>query len=95
MYQFYTVEITKDQAGEFAHDVKWHFDADATKAQLKGEAAYHEIMSRAAVSEYAEHAAILFSSEGFPLMHGCYKHEAAPAAGNPGETDTSGENNPE
>ena len=81
MYQFYTVEITKDAAGEMAHDVKWHYDADADKAQLKGEAAYHGIMSRAAVSEFAEHAAILFSSEGFPLMHGCYKHtvQAAPA----------------
>lgn len=22
-----------------------------------------------------EHAAILFSSEGFPIMHQCYKHE--------------------
>lgn len=75
VYQFYTAEITKDANGDYSHDIKWHWDEDATKAQLKGEAKYHEIMSRAAVSNFAEHAAILFSSEGFPIMHQCYKHE--------------------
>lgn len=75
VYQFYTAEITKDANGEYSHDIKWHWDEDATKAQLKGESKYHEIMSRAAVSNFAEHAAILFSSEGFPIMHQCYKHE--------------------
>ena len=75
MVQFYTAEITKDANGDYSHDIKWHWDEDATKAQLKGEAKYHEIMSRAAVSNFAEHAAILFSSEGFPIMHQCYKHE--------------------
>ena len=75
VYQFYTAEITKDANGDYAHDIKWHWDEDATKAQLKGEAKYHEIMSRAAVSNFAEHSAILFSSEGFPIMHQCYKHE--------------------
>lgn len=78
MYQFYTVEITKDAEGNFSHEVKWHWDADETKAQQKGESKFYEIMSRAAVSEYAEHGAILFSSEGFPVMNKCYKHEAAP-----------------
>ena len=75
LYQFYTAEITKDANGDYSHDIKWHWDEDATKAQLKGEAKYHEIMSRAAVSNFAEHAAILFSSEGFPIMNHCYKHE--------------------
>ena len=75
VYQFYTAEITKDANGVYSHDIKWYWDEDATKAQLKGEAKYHEIMSRAAVSNFAEHAAILFSSEGFPIMHQCYKHE--------------------
>lgn len=76
MSQFYTVEITKNAAGEFNHDVQWHWDADATRAQRKAEAKYYEIMSRAAVSDYAMHAAIVFSSEGFPIMHGCYKRES-------------------
>ena len=78
MFQFYTVEITKDANGEFSHDVKWHWDAEETKAQQKGESKFYEIMSRAAVSEYTEHGAILFSSEGFPVMNKCYKHEVAP-----------------
>ena len=78
MYQFYTAEIMKNADGNYEHDIKWHWDEDATKAQLKGEAKYHEIMSRAAVSNYAEHGAILFSSEGFPIMNHCYKHEVAP-----------------
>ena len=78
MVQFYTAEITKNANGEYSHDIKWHWDEDATKAQLKGEAKYHEIMSRAAVSNFAEHAAILFSSEGFPIMNHCYKHDVVP-----------------
>lgn len=75
MYQFYIVEIKKNQQGEFEHEVFWVFDADATKAQQKGESKYHEVMSRAAVSEYAEHSAILFAADASPILHGCYKHE--------------------
>ena len=78
MYQFYTVEIKKTHAGEFEHDVQWHWDEDATKAQHKAESKFHEILSRAAISgdTYIEHSAIIFSSEGFPIANHCYKHEA-------------------
>ena len=75
MYQFYIIEVKKDANGEFEHNVNWVWDANPDKARLKGEAKYHEILATAAVSEYAEHSAILFSSEGFPIMHQCYKHE--------------------
>ena len=74
MYQYYTAEITKDANGEFAHDIKWHWDEDPEKARLKGESKFHEICSRAAVSEYAEHAAILFASTGNRIMDKCYYH---------------------
>lgn len=74
MYQYYTAEITKDSNGEFAHDIKWHWDEDQEKAQLKGEAKFHEICSRAAVSDYVEHAAILFASTGNRIMDKCYYH---------------------
>jgi len=74
MYQFYTAEIIKTQEGEFEHDIKWHYDENEIKAQLKGEAKFHEILSRAAVSDYAEHAAILFSSRGNRIMDKCYYH---------------------
>lgn len=79
MYQFYTVEMTKSQSGEFAHEVLWHWDEDKKKAQLKGEAKFHEILSRAATSSYAEHAAILFASTGNRIMDKCYYHTAASA----------------
>lgn len=75
MAQNYIIEIVKHQNGEFAHEVFWAFDDDADKAMLKAESKYHEILSRAAVSTYAEHAAILFTSEGFPVANQCYKHE--------------------
>lgn len=78
MYQFYTVEVIKSHSGEFEHDVKWHWDEDAEKAQQKAESKFHEILSRAAVSETAEHSAIIFSSEGFPIAHACYKHDPTP-----------------
>lgn len=74
MYQNYVVEIRKNAAGEYEHDVFWAYDEDADQAMLKAESKYHEVLSRAAVSTYAEHSAILFTSEGFPKDHKCYKH---------------------
>lgn len=75
--QFYIVEIRKYPSGEFEHEVHFAYDEDAHVAQLKGESKYHEVMSKAAESVAAgttvEHSAILFSTEAFPMMHGCYK----------------------
>lgn len=74
MYQYYTAEIIKTQSGEFEHNIRWHWDENDTQARLKGEAVFHEILSRAAVSDHAEHAAILFSSRGNRIMDQCYTH---------------------
>lgn len=74
MFQNYVVEIRKNASGEYEHDVFWEYDEDADKAMLKAESKYHEVLSRAAVSTWAEHSAILFTSEGFPKDHKCYKH---------------------
>ena len=71
-YQYYTVEIAKNNAGEFEHTILWHFADSDEAARLKGEAKFHEILSRAATSEFAEHAAILFSSRGKRIMDKCY-----------------------
>lgn len=78
MYQFYTVEIKKTHGGEFEHDVKWFWDDDVDKARRKAESHFYEVMASAAVSgdRFAEHSAIIFSEEGFPIMNKCYKHEA-------------------
>ncbi len=75
MTQFYIIEIQKHYNGEYGHIVHFAYDEDADKARLKAESKYHEVLAAAAVSETAEHSAILISSEGFPVMHECYKHE--------------------
>lgn len=81
MYQNYVVEIKKSLNGEFEHNVFWLYDEDADKAMLKAESKFHEILASAALSETASHAAILFTSEGFPMKHECYIHvEEEPAA---------------
>ena len=77
MTQFYVVEIKKLPTGDFEHQVYWVYDEDAHIAQLKGESKYHEVMASAATSVATgatiEHSAILFSTEAFPMLHGCYK----------------------
>ena len=80
MTQFYIVEIQQYANGGYGHIVHYAFDEDAEKARLKGESKYHEVLAAAAVSELPSHAAIMFSTEGFPLLHQCYTHdvEAAP-----------------
>jgi hypothetical protein len=77
MTQLYIIEVQKNANGEFGHNVFYVWDEDQTKARLKAESKYHEVLAAAAISEVAEHAAILFTSEGFPLMHQCYKHDVA------------------
>lgn len=46
--------------------------------QQAAEAKYHAILASAAGSKLPVHAAILFTDEGFPLRHECYKHDVVP-----------------
>ena len=78
MTQFYVVEIQKYQDGTYGDIKHFAYDEDPDIARLKGESKYYEVLSAAAVSNLPEHAAIMFSSEGFPIMHQCYKHEVTP-----------------
>lgn len=78
MTQYYIVEIQQYANGDFGHIVHFAWDEDPNKARLKGESKYYEVLSAAAVSELPTHSAILFTTEGFPVMHQCYKHEVAP-----------------
>lgn len=80
MTQLYIIEVKKSANDEFEHNVNWVWDEDPNKARLKGESKYHEILAAAAVSDMKEHSAILFTSEGFPLMHNCYKHDSVASA---------------
>ena len=77
MYQNYVVAVKKTASGEYEHNVFWLYDEDPDTAMLKAESKFHEILAAAAVSEMAEHSAILFTSEGFPKDHKCYKHGGA------------------
>lgn len=76
VYQYYVVEIQQYNDGSYGHIVHHAFDEDADKARLKGEAKFHEVLAAAAVSELPTHSAIMFTTEGFPVMHQCYKHGA-------------------
>ena len=48
----------------------------AYNTRAEAESHYHTVLAAAAVSSVEVHAAILVSSEGFPLMHACYLHAA-------------------
>ena len=51
-----------------------------TKAtQNEAESEFHIRLGYAAISAVAVHAVTMYTNEGFPLMHGCYRHEAAEA----------------
>ena len=74
MNQFYIIEIQQYTNGEFGHIVHFAFDENATKARLKAEAKYHEVLASAAVSELPQHSATLLTSDGRAVMNQCYKH---------------------
>ena len=78
MTQYYIVEIQQYANGEFGHIVHFAYDENPDTARLKGESKYYEVLSAAAVSNLPSHSAIMFSTEGFPLLHQCYKHTVQP-----------------
>lgn len=77
MTQYYIVEIQQYENEEYGHIVHYAYDADPEKARLKGESKYYQVLAAAAISEIPSHAAILFTAEGNPIYHQCYKHQNA------------------
>ena len=75
MNQFYIIEIQQYTNGEFGHIVHVAYDENATKARLKAEAKYHQVLASAAVSELPQHSATLLTSDGRAVMNQCYRHE--------------------
>lgn len=73
MYQFYIIEIQKHEDGEYGHIVHFAYDEDKEQARRKAESKYHEVLAAAAVSGLPSHSACLIASDGFPIMHQCYK----------------------
>ena len=78
MNQFYIIEIQKTAAGEFGHLVHWAYDADPTRARLKAESKYHEVLAAAAISELPQHSATLLASDGRCIMSQCYTKTVEP-----------------
>lgn len=78
MTQLYILEIQGYQNGEYGHIVHYAYDDDPTKARLKAEAKYHEVLAAAAVSELASHSATLIASDGRAIMNQCYRHAVTP-----------------
>jgi len=78
MTQFYIVEVQQYANGDFGHIVHFAYDEDPDAARLKGESKYYEVLAAAAVSQLPTHSAIMFSTEGYPILHQCYKHTVIP-----------------
>lgn len=96
VYQYYIVEIQQYADGSYGHLVHFAYDENADMARLKGEAKFYEVLSAAAISNIPTHSAIMFTTEGFPVMHQCYKHAVSPAPEpEPEVTEPEGETEPE
>lgn len=42
--------------------------------QNEAESEYHIKLGYAAISNVAVHAVTMYANDGFPVMHGCYRH---------------------
>lgn len=76
MINYYILEIQKYANGEYGHLVHFAYDEDATKARLKAESKYHQVLASAAISNLPQHSASLIASDGRCIMNQCYIHEA-------------------
>jgi len=74
MTQFWIYEIQTYEDGTFGDIKHFAYDEDPDKARLKADSKFYEVLSAAAISNLPCHAVTMVSSEGFPVMHQCYKH---------------------
>ena len=74
MTQYYIIELQQYTDDSFG-DIKYiAYDEDPAMARRKADSKFYEILSAAAVSELPVHAAIMFTSDGVPVMHQKYTH---------------------
>ena len=69
MAKYIIQEIQTDEKGNVAM-----LPAVVKDTQNEAESEYHIKLGYAAISEVAVHAVTMYTEEGFPVMHGCYKH---------------------
>ena len=74
MTQYYVIELQKYVDGSYGDIKHVVWDEDPTKARLKAESKFYEVLAAAAISELPVHAAIMFTSEGVPIMNQRYVH---------------------
>ena len=74
MTQYYIIELQKYADGSYGDIKHVAWDEDPTKARLKAESKFHEILAAAAISELPVHAAIMFTSDGVPVTNQKYVH---------------------
>lgn len=86
--QYYVFEIQKYEDGTYGHIVHFAYDDDPSRARLKAESKYHEILAAAAISQIPQHSASLLLSDGRMITSQCYIH---PAATEVVEDDNTGE----
>ena len=65
---YYIAEIQGFGSDSFAHLIT------TASTRNQAEAEYHRVLAAAAVSELPTHAALIFTGEGVPVKHQCYKH---------------------
>lgn len=70
--KYYIVEIQKQPDGSYAHLVHTANDRNAA------DSVYHQVLAAAAISNLPQHSAIMFTGEGFPIMHQSYQHGYVP-----------------
>ena len=83
--QYYIVEIHKYEDGTFGQLVHVAYDEDPVKAKDKAESKYHEVLSAAAISSLPSHAAIMFNTNGVPMLFQHYEHYIEPVENTGGE----------
>lgn len=69
--KYYIAEIQQHSDDVFAHLM--HNADNRNEAESK----YYQVLAAAAISNLPKHSAILFTDEGFPLMHHSYSHTPA------------------
>lgn len=69
MTKYLVIEIQKFANGNMSTPTYAYDNLNSAEAK------YHQILAAAANSELPVHSAMLFSEEGFPMRHECYKHE--------------------
>lgn len=74
MNQFYIIELQQYENGEWGHIVHFAYDEDPSKARMKAESKYHEVLAAAAISELPSHSATLLGSDGRVIMNQRYLH---------------------